>query len=102
MPVRFLDPRNKGFFLFGLRFRTVLQEENSPGSASESHKTISEFLITSNRDGMSRCQVLCLSAKGGGEGHSESSKLESCRPSLIVHSPCHETPNRRSAFLSMQ
>lgn len=23
-------------------------------------------------------------------------------PSLIVHSPCHETPNRRSAFLSMQ
>ncbi|KAG5096307.1 hypothetical protein JHK82_046161 [Glycine max] len=34
----------------------------------------------------------------GGEGHSEVSKLESSRPSLIVHSPCHETPNRRSAF----
>lgn len=41
---------------------------------------LSQFIITSNRNGMSRCQVLCLSAKGGGEGHSESSKLESSRP----------------------
>ena len=54
MPVRFLDPRNKGFFLFGLRFRTVLQEvlseENSPRSASESVSYYS-WSIISTRDG---------------------------------------------------
>jgi len=43
-----------------------------------------------------RLDSACIECLGG-EDHTENSKLKSSHFSLIVHNPCHETPNQRSA-----